>query len=79
MLVHLPSAAYSWLMSAPMRSSQMRPDRRRNTVQGRIVFQDGREMEVTEELLRAAPEAALRALSFGLMALAAGLVIFRLS
>ena len=32
------TASYSWLMSAPMRSSQIRPDRRRRIVQGLIVY-----------------------------------------
>jgi hypothetical protein len=48
------------------------------SVEGRMRFQDGTHVEIDEALLRSAPEAALRALSAGLVLLASGLVAARL-
>ena len=61
-------------LSTPVRELRRRVDR----VEGRIVLQDGTERSIDAGTLRSAPEAALRALAFGVMALAAGLVIARL-
>jgi hypothetical protein len=47
-------------------------------VHGRIVLDDGREVELSDEALRAAPEGALRAMALALTLLAAGLVVARL-
>jgi len=69
------------LSSAQRRlSTPVRELRRRVAhVDGRIVFEDGTERRLDAGALRAAPETALRAMAFGLMALAAGLVIARLA
>jgi len=48
------------------------------SVEGRVVMSDGTVEPLDVRSLRAAPEGALRALSFGLVALAAGLVLARL-
>jgi hypothetical protein len=48
-------------------------------VEGRVVFHDGREMPLDEDAVRAAPEAALRALSVAMVLLAAGLVAARMA
>lgn len=48
------------------------------SVEGRMRFHDGTHVEIDEALLRSAPEAALRALSAGLVPLATGLVAARL-
>lgn len=53
--------------------------RRTRSVQGVQVMSDGTERSLTEPALRAAPEAALRALSAGMGLLALGLLVFRLS
>jgi hypothetical protein len=53
---------------------------RRHTVavEGRMLMSDGSEVPIDEHLLRAAPEAALRAMAFALSLLAAGMVATRL-
>jgi hypothetical protein len=61
-------------LSTPAR--QLR--RRVASVDGTIVLRDGREVPVDAALLRAAPEAALRALAVAMALLAAGLVAARL-
>jgi hypothetical protein len=48
-------------------------------VDGRIVLRDGREVALDEGALRAAPEAALRALAAAMVLLAVGLVAARLA
>jgi hypothetical protein len=48
------------------------------SVEGRLVLADGTVETLDARALRAAPEAALRALSFGIVALAGGLVLARL-
>lgn len=48
------------------------------SVDGRMLLNDGRELVVTEAMLRAAPESALRILSLAVSLLAAGLVFARL-
>jgi hypothetical protein len=77
----VPIALACLLLSSAQRrlSTPVRELRRRVvSVEGRIVLQDGTERPVDATTLRSAPEAALRALAFGVMALAAGLVIARL-
>jgi hypothetical protein len=49
------------------------------SVEGRMRFQDGTHIEIDEALLRSAPEAALRALSAGVVLLALGLVAARMA
>jgi hypothetical protein len=49
------------------------------SVEGRMTLQDGTDRALDADVLRAAPETALRALAFGIMALATGLVIARLA
>jgi hypothetical protein len=67
----------SWAQRAL--STPVRRLRREVTgVDGTLTLRDGRTEPVTEAALRAAPEAALRALSLGLPLLASGLVIARL-
>jgi len=78
----LPVAVASLLLSSAQRrlSTPVRELRRRvDRVEGRIVMDDGSERAVDATTLRSAPEAALRAMAFGIMALAAGLVIARLA
>jgi hypothetical protein len=61
-------------LSTPVR----RLRRRVASLEGRMRLRDGTEVEVTEAMLRAAPEAALRAMAVALSLLAAGLVAARL-
>jgi hypothetical protein len=61
-------------LSTPVRTLR----RHAAAVRGRIVLDDGRELEIDDALLRAAPEGALRAMAFGISLLAAGLVVARL-
>jgi hypothetical protein len=61
-------------LSTPVR--QLR--RRVVDVHGQVVLTDGRAIQLTEAMLRATPEAALRTLSVALSLLAAGLVAARL-
>jgi hypothetical protein len=78
----LPIALGCLLLSSAQRrlSTPVRELRRRVArVEGRIVLLDGTERAVDSSVIRAAPEAALRAMAFGVMALAAGLVVSRLS
>jgi hypothetical protein len=77
----LVAGACLLLSSAQRRlSSQVRMLRRKaRAVEGRIVLDDGREIEVTEATLRAAPEAALRILAVAVSLLALGLVVARLA
>jgi hypothetical protein len=76
----LVAGACLLLSSAQRRlSSQVRMLRRKaRVVEGRIVLNDGRELEVTEAMLRSAPESALRILAVALSLLALGLVLARL-
>jgi hypothetical protein len=77
-----PLAVACLLLSSAQRrlSTPVRELRRRvAAVEGRIVMHDGTERPIDASTLRAAPETALRAVAFGLMALAAGLVIARLT
>jgi len=70
------------LLSAAQRrlSTPVRYLRRRVAyVDGVMVLKDGTELPIDESALRIAPEAALRAMSFGVMLLAAGLVAARLA
>jgi hypothetical protein len=53
--------------------------RRVVAVHGTIELADGAVQDVTAETLTAAPEAALRALTVAVIALAAALLVFRLS
>jgi hypothetical protein len=60
-------------------STQVRTVRRRTAaVSGTISFRDGREEPIAAETLTRAPEAALRALTFAVLALAATLLALRL-
>jgi hypothetical protein len=61
-------------LSTPVRS----PRRRVASLEGRMRLRDGTEVEINEAMLRAAPEAALRAMAVALSLLAAGLVAARL-
>jgi hypothetical protein len=61
-------------LSTPVRNLR----RRVALVEGRMTLRDGREVAVTEAMLRAAPEGALRVLSLALSSLAAGLVFGRI-
>jgi hypothetical protein len=78
----LPVAGACLLLSSAQRrlSSEVRMLRRRTrSVEGRIVLDDGREVEVTEAMLRAAPESALQILAVALSLLAVGLALARLA
>lgn len=78
----LPAALACLLLSAAQRrlSTPVRRLRRKVArVEGRIVLADGTETPIDEGVLRAAPEAALRAMSFALALLAAGMVWARLA
>ena len=69
------------LFSAAQRrlSTPVRRLRRRVTaLEGRMILADGTEVAMDEAMLRAAPEAALRAIGAALPLLAAGLVTARL-
>jgi hypothetical protein len=60
-------------------STQVRTVRRRATaVSGTIAYRDGREEAIAAETLTRAPEAALRALTFAVLVLAATLLALRL-
>jgi hypothetical protein len=61
-------------LSTPVRSLR----RRVASLEGRMRLRDGTEVEVNDAMLRAAPEAALRAMAVALSLLAAGLVAARL-
>jgi hypothetical protein len=77
----LPVGLGCLLLSSAQRrlSTPVRELRRRvAAVEGRIVYHDGTELPVDRAALQAAPETALRAMSYGIMALAAGLVVARL-
>src|SRR5690349_12252576 len=76
----LVAGACLLLSSAQRRlSSQVRMLRRKaRVVEGRIVLEDGREVEVTEAMLRSTPESALRILAVAISLLALGLVGARL-
>jgi hypothetical protein len=76
----LPVAAACMLASAAQRrlSTPVRQLRRGAAlVEGRMVLGDGREVPLDSGAVRAAPEAALRALSLAMVLLAAGLVTAR--
>jgi hypothetical protein len=78
----IPVAGGCVLLSAAQRrlSTPVRRLRRTVTsVEGRMRLEDGTQMEIDEVLLRSAPEAALRALSAGMVLLAIGLVAARLA
>lgn len=78
----IPVALGCALLSAAQRrlSTPVRRLRRAGaSVRGRVRFRDGIEVEIDEAFLRSAPEAALRAMSAGLVLLAAGLVAARLT
>ena len=62
-------------LSTPVRTLR----RRSAAVRGTIVYRDGSEEAIDEHSLRAAPEAALRALALALSLAAAGLVAARLA
>jgi hypothetical protein len=62
-------------LSTPVRRLRREVER----VEGRLILADGTEAPVDEAALRAAPEAALRALSFAMALLAGGLVWARLA
>jgi hypothetical protein len=76
----LAAAAAGFLSLAQRRlSTQVRTIRRRSErVSGAIEFTDGREEPITRESLLRAPEAALQALGWGVIALALALLVFRL-
>jgi hypothetical protein len=77
----MPVALGCLVLSAVQRrlSTPVRRLRRRVThVEGRIVLDNGSEIAVTQALLRAEPEAALRGLAMAVSLLAAGLVAARL-
>jgi hypothetical protein len=74
------AAVAAYLLSLAQRrlSTPVRTVRRRVAhVGGRIEYRDGTSGEVTAELLMAAPEAALRALTGAVIALAVALVVLR--
>ena len=78
----VPIALACLLLSSAQRrlSTPVRELRRRVVhVEGRIAMDDGSERAIDASTLRSAPEAALRAMAFGIMALAAGLVIARMA
>jgi hypothetical protein len=76
----LAAAAAGFLSLAQRRlSTQVRSVRRRSEhVSGTITFTDGREEPITKETLLRAPEAALQALGWAVVALALALLVFRL-
>jgi hypothetical protein len=76
----LIAAACFALSLAQRRLSKEARGLRRNAqmVTGRIVFQDGRSEEITISSLLAAPEMALRLMSFSIALLAFGLLLARL-
>jgi hypothetical protein len=77
----LLAAAFAACLSLAQRhlSTQVRNVRRRTSaVTGTISYQDGREEAIGAETLTRAPEAALRALTFAVVTLAAALLALRL-
>jgi hypothetical protein len=61
-------------------STQVRTVRRRTVrVSGTISFKDGGEEPITKESLLRAPEAALQALTWAIVALAVALLVLRLA
>ena len=75
------AALFAALLSVAQRrlSTQVRTVRRRtNEISGSIRYSDGRLVEIDEQTFLAAPEAALRALSAAVVALAVALVVLRL-
>jgi hypothetical protein len=78
----IPVAMGCLMLSAVQRRLSTPVRRLRRTVesvQGRMRFRDGTQVEIDEALLRSAPEAALRALSAGVVLLAIGLVAARVA
>jgi hypothetical protein len=78
----LLAAAFAALLSVAQRrlSTQVRTVRRRvASVSGTLVLRDGSREPVTTRTLTDAPEAALRALTLAVIALAASLLVLRLS
>jgi hypothetical protein len=78
----LLAALFAALLSAAQRrlSTQVRNIRRRvSAISGSLVYNDGSVEAIDERTLLATPEAALRALSVSVVALAAALVVLRLS
>jgi hypothetical protein len=76
------AAAFAALLSAAQRrlSTQVRNIRRRvSEISGSLVFGDGHVETIDELTLLAVPEAALRALSAAIVALAIALVVLRLA
>ena len=76
----LLAALFAALLSAAQRrlSTQVRVVRRRvSEISGSLVYNDGSIEEIDERTLLAAPEAALRALSASVVALAVALVVLR--
>ncbi len=76
------AAIFAALLSAAQRllSTQVRDIRRRvSEISGSLVYADGRVEPIDEHTLLAAPEAALRALSVSVVALAIALVVLRFS
>lgn len=76
-----PVALGCLLLSSAQRrlSTPVRELRRKVAlVEGRVVYQDGTERPVDRAALQAGPETALRAMAYGIMSLAAGLVVARL-
>ena len=78
----LLAAAFAAFLSLAQRhlSTQVRTVRRRtDRVSGTISFTDGSEEPITQETLLRAPEAALQALTWAIVALALALLVFRLA
>jgi hypothetical protein len=78
----LLAAVFAAFLSLAQRhlSTQVRTVRRRvAAVDGTVEFADGRREPVTPETLTSAPEAALRAMTLAVVALAASLLVLRLS
>jgi hypothetical protein len=78
----VPVALACLLLSSAQRrlSTPVRHLRRHvRSVEGRMLLDDGSVAEITAMSLRAAPEAALRAMAFAAMALAVGLTVARLA
>jgi hypothetical protein len=77
----LLAAAFAALLSLAQRrlSTQVRTIRRRvEAVSGELVYRDGRHEPVTDALLLAGPEGALRALTGAVVALAGALLVLQL-
>jgi hypothetical protein len=78
----LLAALFAALLSAAQRrlSTQVRNIRRRvREISGSLIYNDGSVEAIDERTLSAAPEAALRALSASVVALAVALVVLRLA